>query len=680
MATSGLHWEGVAFWHWHGVSYHENPDYVPNLAMGQEMIQFNADGSTDHLFSGFTEGWFSNPTGDQDLVTSLAPGEKSNEFWWGDPVEGFSSGNFLKFNGADFEDVPTDVNFLLGMLEYYNSSTYTGSNATGVEFDLEVSIVNPTLEVPFDFDFSLLSTPNYSYQTADQNADYVWIGDLTSDFSAWLEGVEFGLELQFGEVMENGFATIDTFHVHEGATAQGFMFGKLFAKQLEPFMIVVGGNFTTYGTHGANNLVRLKPGGEYDAEFDTRVGADGVINDLAVQPDGKVVVVGDFRKYDGRGRKRVARVDVDGSRDNGFNVGKGANKAVYTVSLFDDGKIFIGGEFNNFNKKMRKGVATIHANGKLNREYDPGTGNAIPSWRIYDSAIDGDGKVVVGGLLTAYNPLSRSAFKRLDYDGKIDDTFNPPDLPQRSIVYGVATRPGGEVLAVGDFDYSGVVEDLNDIARINKGSGAWDESFDPGSGTNDGAMVSSVDVLGDGSVIVAGSFTSMDGELHERIAKLSNSGAVDPTFVASIAKTDVRSGALEIDFDDFENFDLKHGQVVDDLFKSEYGLTISADNASTNHPDIAVLFDTNERHTADADLESPWSGGNIVHRLADGLLTDFGHALIIGEDDWDQDGDGYIDSPSDEAFGGSITFSLDRNDVIGFQATFIDFEETDQYS
>ncbi|MDG2124719.1 MAG: choice-of-anchor K domain-containing protein, partial [Verrucomicrobiales bacterium] len=680
VATSGLYWEAVAFWHWHGVSYHENPDYVPNLAMGQEMIHFNTDGSTDHLFSGFTEGWFSNPTGDQNLVTSLGSGQTSNEFGWGSPASGFATGNYLRFDGANFEDVPTDVTFLLGMLEYYNSTTYLGTNATGVEFDLEVSIVNPNIDVPFDFDFSLLSTPNYSYQTADQNADYVWIGDLNSDFSAWMEGVEFGLALQFGEVLENGFATIDTFHVHEGATAQGFLFGELFVKQLEPFKIVVGGDFESYGSHTAKNLVRLMPNGTYDSEFNTTKGAMGVVNDLVVQPNGMIVIVGDFTKYDGRGRKRVARVDLDGSRDNSFNVGRGANKEVYTVSLYGDGKIFIGGEFKNFNKRKRRGVARLHANGKIDKSYNPGTGNAIPSWRIYTSSIGADEKVVVGGLLTAYNPLSRSAFKRLGFDGTIDDTFNPPDLPQGSIVYGVASRPGGEVLAVGDFDYSQVIEELNDIAKINTGSGALDESFYPGSGTNEGASVTAVDVLSDGSVIVGGSFTSMDGELHDRLAKLSGSGAVDSGFVASIQKTEVGAGALEIDFEDFGNFDLKHGQIIDDLFESEFGLSISANNALNCHPDIAVLFDTNERHTADADLESPWSGGNIAQRLPDGLLTDFGHALIIGENDWDEDGDGYIDSPDDEAYGGSITFSLDRSDVIGFQATFIDFEETDQYS
>ncbi|MEG1279220.1 MAG: delta-60 repeat domain-containing protein, partial [Comamonas sp.] len=48
-------------------------------------------------------------------------------------------------------------------------------------------------------------------------------------------------------------------------------------------------------------------------------GANGVVNSLAVQPDGKVLVGGDFSQMGGQARKYIARLNADGSLDANFN-------------------------------------------------------------------------------------------------------------------------------------------------------------------------------------------------------------------------------------------------------------------------------------------------------------------------------------------------------------------------
>src|SRR4051812_8593786 len=90
------------------------------------------------------------------------------------------------------------------------------------------------------------------------------------------------------------------------------------------------------------------------------------------------------------------------------------------------------------------------------------------------------------------------------------------------------------------------------------------------------------------------------------------------------------------------NFDAyPHGKVINSQFFASTGLTISADNFATGHPDLAILFDSNKTGTADADLQQPWDGGNRkatnIHKL-----------LIIAENKTDKNGDGLIDSPDDE--------------------------------
>jgi len=62
-------------------------------------------------------------------------------------------------------------------------------------------------------------------------------------------------------------------------------------------------------------------------------------------------------------------------------------------------------------------------------------------------------------------------------------------------------------------------------------------------------------------------------------------------------------GAL-ITFDEQPN-----GKVINTQYLSKYGLTISADNFTPNHPDLSITFDTNLKKTNDTDLQQPWTGG-----------------------------------------------------------------------
>ena len=48
-------------------------------------------------------------------------------------------------------------------------------------------------------------------------------------------------------------------------------------------------------------------------------GANGVITDVAIQDDGKILLVGDFTEFNGVARNRVVRLNIDGSVDTAFD-------------------------------------------------------------------------------------------------------------------------------------------------------------------------------------------------------------------------------------------------------------------------------------------------------------------------------------------------------------------------
>src|SRR6476620_1981184 len=89
--------------------------------------------------------------------------------------------------------------------------------------------------------------------------------------------------------------------------------------------------------------------GALDASLNPEVGADNVIQALAVQPDQKIIIGGDFLNYREQSKKRLTRINYDGSIDPSFNIGSGANKLVTSIVLQPDSKIIVVGQFSIFN-------------------------------------------------------------------------------------------------------------------------------------------------------------------------------------------------------------------------------------------------------------------------------------------------------------------------------------------
>ena len=76
---------------------------------------------------------------------------------------------------------------------------------------------------------------------------------------------------------------------------------------------------------------------------------DGLVYKMAVRPDGKILVVGDFTSYNGIPRNRIALINADGSLVRDFQ--PPANPFVgdiFDILPLPDGRTFIAGSFTNF--------------------------------------------------------------------------------------------------------------------------------------------------------------------------------------------------------------------------------------------------------------------------------------------------------------------------------------------
>ncbi len=267
--------------------------------------------------------------------------------------------------------------------------------------------------------------------------------------------------------------------------------------------------------------------GSVDTTFSNfNTGADLDVNVIAVQEDGKILIGGWFDTYDGHSANYLARLNSDGSYDETFDTSIGADDGVYDIEILDGGKILISGDFSNYNNVARRRIARLNSDGSLDDTFVP-----VSEGFIQGNCIDvqSDGKIIIASPSSSKdNPLART-LTRLNADGTLDETFLVPlDFGG---VNKVVVLPNDKIIIVGWFHSIGGVS-RNGIAKLNS-DGTLDTTFMVnGLGTDSPfGMVEDVSVQSDGKIWIGGTFTSFDNVERNQVAKLNADGTLDTSFV-----------------------------------------------------------------------------------------------------------------------------------------------------
>jgi uncharacterized delta-60 repeat protein len=301
--------------------------------------------------------------------------------------------------------------------------------------------------------------------------------------------------------------------------------------------------FSVFGFIGA---IKAAPG-DLDTSFDD----DGkafyqflnhgyTAYDMALQPDGKIVLAGadafafaDFA---------IVRFNPDGTLDAGFGTnGRAVTPVVpnedeaLAVALQPDGKIVAAGyaQTNPGNSSfMDFAVVRYLPNGALDPTFD-GDGISIISIGhgdlAYAVAIQADGKILASGLSRAEDFSQTSAVMlRLNADGSLDSTFDGDG----KLVYSVSgfetfvdidLQPDNKIVVAGVNSGSGAL-----VARLNA-DGSFDATFD-GDGSAEfipNMQFNEAAIQSDGKIVAVG-YTA--GHNIPVIARFTSNGAVDAGF------------------------------------------------------------------------------------------------------------------------------------------------------
>ncbi len=286
--------------------------------------------------------------------------------------------------------------------------------------------------------------------------------------------------------------------------------------------LIIGGDFTTYNGISINRIARLNADLTLDTSFNPGTGANFTVETTSIQSDGKIIIGGSFSTYNGIARKCIARLNSNGGLDLTFDPGTGVNNFLNSTAIQNDGKIIIGGAFSDYNGTTKNNIARLNADGTIDDSFNMGVG---ANNTVSDIVIQIDSKIIISGAFTTYNNLSRNRLARLNSDGTIDYTFFPDGGPLGTI-NSITTLTNGKLIIAGNFtNYAGVAR--KNIARLNA-NGSLDTTFNPGTGPND--EVSSMAILNNDSIIIVGNFTSYNGNASKRIARIGSNGGFDSTF------------------------------------------------------------------------------------------------------------------------------------------------------
>ncbi|PIF34283.1 putative delta-60 repeat protein/predicted secreted protein (Por secretion system target) [Flavobacterium sp. 9] len=348
--------------------------------------------------------------------------------------------------------------------------------------------------------------------------------------------------------------------------------------------IIVGGGFTRYQGVAQKYLVRINPDGSIDTSFISPPSfmymTSESVNNMYLQPDGKLLA----NLYRSNGNDAVYRFNTDGTTDTTFsipsfsesaNILNGRSNAdVNAITLLNDGKILIGGKYSYCRDIIDKGIICLNADGTRNATFNKDTGLDAA---VFCSAVQTDGKTLIGGFFDNYQGVTQKKLIRLNADGSKDTSFNP-DYKFNNEVSSILLQLDGKILVRGKFTDTGnggrnslvrlnpdgsldtsfikrfeyAVEEMalqpdgkilvsafvdsypnlpyRKLFRLNI-DGSEDKSFKPGTGydfTN--ALISSIVAQPDGKILLGGSFTTFNGLAEKYLIRLNPDGSKDTSF------------------------------------------------------------------------------------------------------------------------------------------------------
>ena len=322
--------------------------------------------------------------------------------------------------------------------------------------------------------------------------------------------------------------------------------------------LVVAGYSIESSIKTVSAVSRFNANGDLDGSFAsngklvTSLGStDDRINAVAIQNDGKIIVAG--YSYNGANADfALIRYNTNGSLDSSFD-GDGkittvigsSTDVINAIAIQSDGKIVVAGY--SLVSYTQFALARYNTDGSLDMSFDS-DGKLVTllgsfGGQVNSMAIQRDGKIVVAGFV--YNGGNSSDFELVRYniDGSLDMSFDGDGKLSTHIglttnaITSVAIQSDGKIVAAGYTMgvYNGVSSVNLDFALVRYNvNGSPDMSFD-----GDGKLTTDIDskddvprsiaIQSDGKIIVGG-YSNNGNNYDFALVRYNTNGSLDNSF------------------------------------------------------------------------------------------------------------------------------------------------------
>lgn len=331
-----------------------------------------------------------------------------------------------------------------------------------------------------------------------------------SDFTVYNDRVVAGL------IRINVDGSLDTtFHIADSL----FVSVEAMARQNDGKIVVAGMTRWFDGSYnpGIVNLARFNQDGSIDSTFMTYNFNGFPLNEVLIQSDGKIIILGKFSPVLGMvPYTNLARFNSDGTLDNSFNIGSGANDEIKSGLITNSGKILIGGSFTSYNGIPMQRFGSLNPDGSIDASF---AFNGHVFSEVKSIKKQSDGKIYLTAQTLSTNNNIAVSILRLNINGSVDNSF--AEVFNGGDIKTLLPLPDGKLLVGGDV-YSLMGASSSGIARLNS-DGTRDTTFYSVYSVNQpNVIVKSMSLGLDGKVVIGGNFSKVAGTPSNNLAVLNN--------------------------------------------------------------------------------------------------------------------------------------------------------------
>lgn len=165
---------------------------------------------------------------------------------------------------------------------------------------------------------------------------------------------------------ENG--RVDSTFGYNNAGANGFINAAI---ETNDGKVIAVGSFTTFNGTAANRIVAFTKDGDISSAFNVGSGANDEIYSITYNPTrDKIAIAGRFTSFDGQPVAGVVLLNTDGSVDNTFVLGDLEQRIPTYAYVMNNGRILISGDFVRYNGIHRSRLLILESDGQALQQYN----------------------------------------------------------------------------------------------------------------------------------------------------------------------------------------------------------------------------------------------------------------------------------------------------------------------